>query len=232
MRRPPTVVLRVLGLSAILASACGGTSVAEGPCDLLAQTGCAEGEACRWRPNGSNVCQPDGTVAPNGDCSYDALGHDDCAGGAYCTYAGSDPAAVPRHLVCLPLCTRDADCSTPGTFCNGFAANCPGDASCGRNTPGGFCVQSCRPFLSDCGSSGTCAAIPKDIDGSTRRSCHFAGPGGLGATCHGASDCGKNTYCAETTPQAATCVQLCDGDHACPPGLNCATPENGVSWCR
>lgn len=200
---------------------------------------CAAGEKCvpGERPDSpfsiSYACLPAGTVEPGGDCEIQASGLDDCVADAMCTTTGvadSDPNAETVHRVCRQYCATDEDCPRMAegmSLCRRFeaaASNLPTPV-----LPGGICVETCTPFGTDCGPTGTCAALGNHVDGGNAfLTCHFSGPASDGQDCEGHHDCGAELACVTRTMglfRTTKCEQLCDADHLC--GLGQCEPIVG-----
>jgi hypothetical protein len=87
----------------------------EGTCDLAAQTGCAEGEACQFSGGSFATCGVPGTTPPGGACSGET-----CGAGYQC-YSGA----------CRKICdTRSHATGTPGCYyCNNVGTGNAGRCS-------------------------------------------------------------------------------------------------------
>jgi hypothetical protein len=111
----------------------GGPDVPSGPCDLVAQTGCAAGERCAWVPDdmdrGAHVCVPDGTVALHAPCTTFSPGvPDDCRAGTSCLGG-----------VCATICNVTAGCGSTDFACARYAG------FGGEDTGIGICDPTCDP---------------------------------------------------------------------------------------
>jgi hypothetical protein len=145
--------MRVVAAVLVIVAACGGATPvspdaaadatpscpdgAAGACDPITQTGCAPGQKCTWirvaisgaQEIGSLGCEPDGTVAAGGACTYGAAkpttcdlgtGYDDCTAGLVC----DAPTDVDQaHGTCAPICDVNA---SPGS--------CAAGATCATHT--------------------------------------------------------------------------------------------------
>lgn len=88
-----------LGFANSNAGVCG--PLPQGSCDMLAQTGCAAGEACQYTGGSFGTCGTPGTTPTGSSCSSET-----CVAGATC-YNG----------ICMKFC--DTTVNTPGCYCYG-----------------------------------------------------------------------------------------------------------------
>jgi hypothetical protein len=136
-------------------------------CDVLAQTGCHDGEKCTWimdYPGEGHIgCAPNGTRASDDTCEYGqpgATGYDDCTAGLVCN-AGTCAAICATATTCdaSHVCIIDHDLFANhvgrcARACDPLADN---DAL-GSGQRGGACVagQGCYGYPTPQGTTWTC----------------------------------------------------------------------------
>jgi hypothetical protein len=169
-----------------------GPACVSGPCDLVDQSGCAAGEACRFAsvddaPPGP-VCAPVGDVAEGEPCD----GPDRCELGTSCI------AGFCRRL----CCDGDVDCPV-GYPCSVQLLG-PGDVPTGV----GLCaLPPCDPLTqARCSPPNGCYV---DQRGVTIR-CVPGGTASRGAACASYEDCLPGLMCAAVGGRGPACLELCD----------------------
>ena len=215
---------------------CGtGASCTQGACQLAAtpQPGdkCVANADCGT----AGLCAAD--VPGGGYCTEDCTSAA-CPSGSTCTSVGnlklclracsSAAGCRTEHLclsnLCLPKCTRDADCDTSncdlstgqcGPSRVGATCTADGDcgqapAFCGSGVPGGYCSLPC-------GGSGNAACPP----GSN---CTSAGGTSVCLlACQDQTGCRPGYLCLADGSGAKSCLPACQSDGDCGPGLRCDT---------
>lgn len=193
----------------------GGSAIPMDMCDPAAQSGCAPGEKCTAIATSAGpvfTCVGAGgsDLEPFDPCqAQPESGLDACPVGTACIGTTSSG-------VCLPLCTRDADCE--GGVCSADPVN---------DLP--FCADDCSPFDSLCATPLACRR------NGERFSCGFLREedvGGEAAPCETSTDagCAAGFACISGTlvPGCASpgcCAPLCDlsGTDPCSAPATCTS---------
>ena len=180
-----------------------------GPCNPVAQTGCAVGEKCALildDPDsgaGHVGCVADGTQAVGAACTEPTVagGADNCLAGGDC-YRGT----------CNEICTTVNDQCADGTCVTFQDGN-------GNPIPIEICLPSCDLLAQDCVGEGTgCYLAGEPV-------CVGAGSANLGEPCAAANACMVGMVCVGSDMGGFFCRGFCG------PWMDCFTKAGEVTSC-
>jgi len=177
---------------------------AQGLCDPVEQSGCADGERCTVTSSSGGAAvfgcvEDDGDLEPFDPCDTQAGGQDGCSAGHACVADFNGSGA------CLPLCNGSSDCDVG--VCSGSTF---GDIP--------YCADDCSPF------EPLCVAPTQCRRNGERFSCRIpqeADVGAAGAPCSPSDDGGCTTgfVCipgalVPDCKEQNCCASLCDLESA------------------
>jgi hypothetical protein len=166
------------------------------PCELVAQCGCATGQACDLGgANGTTACRP---VNADGNETSTCTDSTRCAAGYVCL-GGTVGASCKRY------CASDDQCAGGGGICVIEVT------SGGTPIPGvKVCSPSCDPFTaSGCPAGWACGAFSDSQEHRNFTWCDVPGTGTNNAACTDDGQCAAGYTCVNVGG-ATKCKKYCD----------------------
>lgn len=191
------------------------------------QASCGIGQFCIANVPGGGYCTADCTAS--GLCPARATCVDVSVSTSLCLESCQAPGDCRAEHVCLanlclPKCTRDADCSS---------SNCDtGTGRCGPSRVGNACAQDgdCGQPPALCDTSWPQGYCSLPCGGSTNVTCpagsNCSSVGGSSAcleACSVPGDCRTGFVCAPDSGGFSSCIPRCSQNGDCAPGLRCDT---------
>ena len=168
-----------------------GAELTESTCDAVTQSGCEEGQGCRYAgASGVQQCYPAGSTLAGAACDSSSR----CVAGSTCI-AG----------LCRQYCAQDSDCS--GVSATSRCAEAGFGTGTGNVPVFRICTEQCDSVSqSGCDVGEACHYA----GASGAQFCYPAGKTQVGAACSEVLDCVPGSTCA-----GGTCTRYCTDDSQC-----------------
>lgn len=191
-------------------SVAGPDAAAPGPCNVVTQTGCADGQKCSYSdPTAGTVmslCETDGQELAGQPCNDGTNG--DCIGANLCTI--EDEAKNVNQ--CRSWCNQDNDCSGLGPIGPDNRAFCELPI---MGFPSKLCSQPCNP-VPTAGATGCVTELGCRYFSVTRgaakleaTNCGKVGIKVSGDDCANTDECGGALVCVSVNMGTAKCRSVC-----------------------
>ncbi len=188
----------------------GKDAAAPGPCNVVTQSGCADGQKCVYTDPAAGAvmttCATDGQELAGTRCNDGTNG--DCIGANLCTIEDDAPAVN----ICRTWCDDDTDCTALASVGPENRAWCEIPLT---GFPSKLCTQPCNP-VPGAGASGCDAmlgcryfTVTRGTVKSEATNCAEVGAKVLGDDCANTNECGGSLICVSVNMGTAKCRAVC-----------------------